>query len=187
MKNHRLSFLELILPLLLIFFGFTARLLPHPANFAPIGAIALFGGIYLPKRLALIAPLGAMILSDLFIGFYSLPIMLSVYASFTLMNLIGFWVRERKRFSTVLGGTLLGSILFYLITNAAVWAFGTMYPPTFQGLLQSYIMAIPFFRNSLFGDLFYMGLLVGSYEAITYWLKQKVSSPHKNPRFSAKI
>lgn len=174
-----------IIPILLIIFGFALRLLPHPPNFAPIGALALFGGIYLPRRLALVIPLGAMILSDFFIGFYSLPIMLSVYLGFALMNVIGLWVREYKRFSTVLGGTLLGSTLFFLITNAAVWAFSTMYPPTFQGLLQSYIMAIPFFRNTLFGDLLYVGVLVGSYEAISYWLKQKMGSPYKNPRISA--
>ncbi|MBI3335242.1 MAG: hypothetical protein HY001_01975 [Candidatus Portnoybacteria bacterium] len=162
-----------IVPLILIIFGFSARLLPHPPNFAPIGALALFGGIYLPRRLALVIPLGAMILSDLIIGFYSLPIMLSVYGSFALMNLIGLWVRGRKRFSTVLGGTLCGSTLFFLITNAAVWAFSGIYPFTLSGLAQSYIMAIPFFRSTVLGDLFYVGLLMGSYEYITYWIKHK--------------
>lgn len=171
-----------IVPLILIIFGFSARLLPHPPNFAPIGALALFGGMYLSRRLALLVPLGAMILSDFFIGFYSPPIMLSVYASFAIMNLIGLWARKRKRFSTVLGGTLLGSTLFFFITNAAVWAFGTTYPLTFSGLMQSYIMAIPFFRNTLLGDLFYIGILAGSYEAITYWLKQKTLLVSKNPR-----
>ena len=150
---------------ILIILGIAARFLPHPANFAPIGAIAIFSGIYLPKRWALILPLAAMFFSDLFIGFYSLPIMLSVYVSFATMGLIGLAVRKHKKLSTILGGTILGSVIFYLITNGAVWAFGGLYPQTTAGLLQSYYMAIPFFRNSLFGDLFYTGVLAGAYEA----------------------
>jgi hypothetical protein len=150
---------------ILITLGIAARFLPHPANFAPIGAIAIFSGIYLPKRWAIVLPLAAMIFSDLFIGFYSWPIMLSVYAGFIIMGLIGLAVRRNKKLSTVLGGTVLGSVMFYLITNAAVWAFGSLYPHTAAGLLQSYYMAIPFFRNSLLGDLFYTGALVGAYEA----------------------
>lgn len=161
------------LPLMLMLFGFAMRLLPHAPNFAPIGAIALFGGMYLPKRLALILPLGAMLLSDAIIGFYSWQIMLSVYGSFALMGSIGLFLRRHKQFSLILGGTLAGSILFYLITNAAVWAFGTMYPLTLAGLIQSYVNALPFFRNTILGDLFYVGLLAGSYEFIAYWLKQR--------------
>lgn len=173
-----------MLPILLIIFGFAARLLPHPPNFAPIGAIALFGGMYLPTRFAIIAPLGAMLISDFLIGFYDVRIMFLVYLSFALMGMIGLWVKERKIFLRVFGGTILGSILFYLITNGAVWAFGTMYSPTFQGLLQSYLMGIPFFRNTLFGDLFYVGILVGGYEFIAYWLGNKTREVSKNPRVS---
>lgn len=153
-----------IIPILLIILGFVARLLPHPANFAPVGAIALFGGLYLPKKWAIILPLIAMFVSDIFIGFYTWQIMLSVYAGFALMGLIGLIVRKNKAFATVIGGTLLGSILFFLITNAAVWQFGTMYAHNFSGLIQSYFMALPFFKNSLFGDLFYVGVMVGGFE-----------------------
>lgn len=172
MKKYS-SLLEWFLPILLIIFGFAARLLPHAPNFAPIGAIALFGGMYLPRKLSIIAPLAAMLASDAIIGFYSWQIMMSVYTSFALMGFIGFWVREHKRFSNLIGGTLLGSTLFFLVTNGAVWAFGTMYPPTFSGLIQSYIMAIPFFRNTVLGDLFYVGVLVGSYEVIRYWIASR--------------
>jgi hypothetical protein len=150
--------------LVLIILGIAARFLPHPANFAPIGAIAIFSGIYLPKKLAIILPLAAMFFSDIFIGFYSLPIMLSVYVGFVIIGLIGLAVRKNKKLSTVLGGTILGSVIFYLLTNAAVWAFGALYPHTVAGLMQSYYLAIPFFRNSLLGDLFYTGVLVGAYE-----------------------
>lgn len=155
-----------LIPILLIILGFAARLLPHPANFAPIGAIALFGGLYLPKKWAIILPLVAMFIGDIFIGFYSWQIMLSVYASFALMGLIGLLVRKNKKFSTVVGGTLLGSILFFLITNATVVFFGAMYAHNFSGLMQSYFMALPFFKNSLLGDIFYVAVLAGGYEFV---------------------
>ena len=161
------------LALALIALAIVARVLPHPANFAPIGAVALFGGIYLSRRYAMILPLAAMLISDIFIGFYTWQIMVSVYVSFALTGLIGLRVRKNKKLSTIVGGTVLGSILFFLITNFAVWAFGAMYAHNLAGLTQSYIMAIPFFRNSLLGDLFYVGLLVGSYEAIGYFLLKK--------------
>lgn len=167
------SYTNIIIISLLITLGIAARLLPHPANFAPIGAVALFGGIYLTRRYSMILPLIAMFISDIFIGFYTWQIMASVYISFALTGLIGLWVRKNKKLSTVVGGTVLGSILFFLITNFSVWAFGTMYTHDFSGLTQSYIMAIPFFRNSLLGDLFYVGLLVGTYEAIGYFLVKK--------------
>jgi len=155
---------------LLITLGIAARFFPHPANFAPIGAIAIFSGIYLPKKWAIALPLAAMFFSDIFIGFYAWPIMLSVYGGFVVMGLIGLLVRRNKKLSTVLGGTILGSVIFFLVTNGAVWAFGTLYAHNLAGLMQSYIMAIPFFRNSLLGDLFYTGILVGAYEASLLWL-----------------
>lgn len=153
-----------VIPILLIILGATARLLPHSPNFAPIAAIALFGGLYLPKKLGLVIPLIAMFISDLFIGFYAWPMMLTVYGSFLIAGLIGQYVKKRKSFFTILGSTLAASIIFFLATNAAVWAFGTMYSHDFSGLLQSYTMAIPFFKNTLLGDLFYTALLVGGAE-----------------------
>ena len=92
--------------------------------------------------------------------------MASVYVSFLLIVGIGMIVKQHKTLGTVLTGTLLGSVLFFLITNGAVWAFGTMYPHSFAGLMQSYLMGIPFFKNTLLGDLFYTGVLVGSMEAM---------------------
>lgn len=162
-----------IIPTLLIILGLSSRLLPHPANFAPISAIAIFAALYLPKKYSLVIPLVAMFISDIFIGFYSLPIMISVYASFIIMSLIGLLVRKNnhtspagKKILNILSGTLIGSISFFLITNFAVWMFGTMYIHNFSGLLDSYIAAIPFFRNSLLGDLFYCGIMVGGFEFV---------------------
>ena len=149
---------------ILVVFAIVARLLPHPANFTPVGAAIIFAAMYLPKKWALVIPFSILIVSDLLIGFYSWPIMLCVYGSFLLMALIGFWVRENKNTLTIVSGTLSGSILFFLITNAAVWLFGTMYAHDWSGLMMSYYNAIPFFRNTLAGDLFYVMILAGVME-----------------------
>ncbi len=167
MKKYLDPLTHPIIPLILIALGTVARLLPHPANVAPIGAIALFGGLFLPKRASLIVPLLALLASDLLIGLYDWRIMIAVYLGFAISVLLGRYARARYSLRSVLGATLLGSVIFYLLTNFAVWAFGTMYPHTVSGLLESYTMALPFFRNSLLGDLFYVGLLVGSYELVS--------------------
>jgi hypothetical protein len=162
---------------ILITLGIAARFLPHPANFAPIGAVAIFSGLYLPKKWAIVLPFAAMFFSDLFIGLYAWPVMLSVYAGFIIMSLIGLMIRKDKKLSTVLGGTILGSVIFYLLTNFAVWSFGSWYEHNLTGLISCYAMAIPFFRNSLLGDLFYTGILVGAYEAdlaVLYKRKQVI-------------
>lgn len=140
------------------------RLVPHEPNFAPIAAMALFGGVYLSKKWAITIPLVAMFISDLFIGFYSWQIMVSVYASFALIGAIGLWVRKNKNATKVIGATLSGSIIFFIVTNFAVWAFSGMYAHSLQGLASCYIAAIPFFKNTLMGDFFYVGALFGSYE-----------------------
>jgi len=151
---------------ILIILAIAARLIPHPANFTPIAAIALFAGIYLPKKWALVVPLVGMFISDIFIGFYNLPTMATVYACFIVSALIGIWVSKNKKFRTILGGTLLGSVIFFIFTNLAVWIFGTMYAHNLNGLFQCFYMALPFFRNSLAGDLFYTGVLVGGMELV---------------------
>jgi len=157
-----------LLPIyLLLILAVATRFLPHPANFTAIGAIAMFGGLYLPRRYALVGPLVAMFVSDIFLGFYHPATMASVYLGFIVMTGIGLAVRKKKKITTVLGGTILGSIFFYLITNFSVWIFGGMYAHTLSGLAQCYYMALPFFKNTLAGDLTYVTVLVGGYELIT--------------------
>lgn len=163
-------------------YGIFARLMPHAPNFAPITALALVGGLYLPKRLAYIVPMGAMLLSDLIIGFYHPLIMISVYSCFLLTVFFGTLVKKQKNLYSVLGITLTSSILFYLVTNAMVWAFGGLYPHTLTGLTESYFLALPFFRNSLISDLFYTGVLVGGIEAIKLWTtKRQTATSNDQP------
>ncbi len=157
-----------------ILFGALLRVIPHAANFAPIGAVALFGGVYLKKRYALIVPIVAMVISDIFIGFDSLQSRLMVYGSFMLIGLLGLAIRNHKNIFTVVGGTLAGSTLFFLITNCVLFYSTKMYPHTLAGQIASYTNALPFFRATLLGDLFYVAVLFGAYEIIwSYGLKFK--------------
>lgn len=161
------------------------RLLPHLPNFAPIAAMALFGGTYLNKRYALIVPLVAMVVSDIFIGFYNPWILASVYGSFILIGLLGMWLKNNKTVSNVIGASLLGSVLFFLITNFAVWAVPhSFYPHTLQGLVNSYTMGLPFFRNTLMGDLFYVSVMFGLMEAVL-WVTRRYHFKKERHGFKA--
>jgi hypothetical protein len=157
-----------MLAFLLIIAGAVMRLLPHAANFTPIAAIALFGGVYLKRSYALFLPLAALAISDIAIGFDSLESRLAVYGSFALIGLIGIAVRKKKNPATVIAGSLAGSVVFYLVTNFAFFYTSAMYPHNLYGVMSSYYNALPFFRNTLLGDLFYTGLLFGAYELATY-------------------
>lgn len=160
MKNQN------ILIYLLLILAIATRFVPHPANFTAIGAIALFSGLYLNKKQALALPMITMFVSDIFIGFYSPYIMASVYIGFAFMVMIGQYLKNKIKFGNILFGAIAGSTIFFLLTNTAVWAFGTMYTHNLSGLLESYYLALPFWRNELLGNLFYSGVLIGGYEMI---------------------
>jgi len=173
MTSKKAKIIEFSIVLLLILFGVTLRLLPHAPNFTPILAIALFGGFYFTRKIALILPITAMTISDVFIGRYEPKLMVAVYGSFILCVLLGFWLKKNKKWQTVLGGSLLAAIIFFFVTNFAVWAFTPWYAKTFEGIIQCYLMALPFFKNTLFGSLFYVTVFFGAYEIVEAWLKEK--------------
>lgn len=153
---------RLIALLVAIFAAAAMRLLPHPPNFSPIAAMALFGGAYLPKRaLAFAAPFGALLLSDLVLGFY--PEVTFVYLSVAAIVLIGWAVSKRKTVLSIAGAAVASSILFYLLTNFGVWLVMDYYPKTIAGLVACYVAAIPFFQNTVAGDLFFIALLFGGF------------------------
>jgi hypothetical protein len=131
-------------------------------NFTPVGAVALFAGCYLKDRkLALLVPITAMLLSDLVIGLHSLiPV---VYACFGFTLYLGARLAHRVSGLHVLGYALSSSAVFFVVTNFAVWASTNMYSHTFSGLGQCFWMAVPFFRNDLYGTLIYSALLFGGY------------------------
>src|SRR6476661_10123869 len=139
------------------------RLVPHPPNFTPIGAMALFSGAYLGRRpLAFAAPLGALLLSDLVLGFYHG--MATVYFSVALVVMIGMVALKRTSAVRVGSAAVLSSILFFVITNFGMWMFSGFYPRTLAGLEACYVAAIPFFQNTVAGDLFYATLLFGGFK-----------------------
>ncbi|MEZ0484068.1 DUF6580 family putative transport protein [Fibrella aquatica] len=145
-----------------------SRFLPHPPNATPVMAMALFGGaLFERKWLGFIIPMLAMLLSDALIGFHGT--MGAVYGSLALGWLIGVVALQRPTFSRVVGGSLAASILFFLITNFAVWFGSSYYPQTAGGLLACYTAGMAFYNNQSFflngilGDLFFSGLLFGGY------------------------
>jgi hypothetical protein len=170
MKNKQ-QFLMYAIAFMLIAVAAASRLLPHPNNMTPIAAIALFGGIYFDKKFALIVPLAAMAISDYFLGFSD--VFLFVYASFVLVGVIGMWAKSRKSVLTILGSTLAGSVLFFLLTNFGVWYVQMeWYARSWEGIVACYVAAIPFFRNTLVGDVVYVTGLFGLYELSLVTLKK---------------
>ena len=164
---------KLITSLILISLGVACRLLPHAWNFTPIAAVALFAGVYLGRNYAIALPIITMLISDLFIGFYGWQMMLAVYASYIAIGLSGLLIKKYKSFATIAAGGILASIIFFLTTNWAVWQFSIWYARDFGGLIQCYAMALPFFRNNLLGDIFYVSVFFGAYEAVIYWARER--------------
>lgn len=159
-----------------------SRIVPHPPNVTPIAAMALFGGAFLTnRRLAYVLPLAAMVLSDIVLGFtvYGKVILVSrpvVYACFIATVAMGKLIRDRRSALNVGAVTLASSVMFYVVTNFGEWAHGSLYPKTLAGLATCYTAAIPFFRNSVAGDLAFAALLFGGFamlETLVTSLREK--------------
>lgn len=153
----------------LILVAALTRLLPHPPNVTPITAIALFGGTHLSFGQASFVTLGSMVVSDIALGILkgdwswtlhsTLPV---VYGSLlATIWLAQRYLRGRIWIGRLAGITLAASLLFFLVTNFAVWLLWDLYPKTWEGFIACYVAALPFFRNSLFGDCVYTGTLFG--------------------------
>jgi hypothetical protein len=148
MKREQLLILFVILAVLF-------RLVPHPPNFAPITALALFSSTtFRNKIVGTLIPLLVMGISDLYLGFHSIS--LWVYLSFVIISSLGIFWKEVKT-----KNVLISSIVFFIVTNFGVWLLG--YPKTIDGLILCYTMAIPFFGYSILGDLFFYNLLKYSF------------------------
>lgn len=153
-------------PIILVLLASAFRLIPHAANFTPIGAMALFAGSEIKDlRLAIGVTLGAMILSDLVIG--SDVTSLAVYLALTISVLIGRYFKSSSSFRAGFLSATASAIIFFLITNFAVWQWAGLYPRTLAGLSECFLAAIPFFRNTLVSDLLYLGAL-----SCVYWLSR---------------
>lgn len=157
---------------LLILIGFLTRFIPHPANFTAVGAVALFSGYYLKdKKMSIAVPIVIMFLSDWILGFYQWQLLLSVYVSFGIVVLLGILI-SKKKWYFALPTSILGTAIFFLITNGAVWLFAEWYPHTFAGLMACYAEGLPFLKNNVAGDLTYTFILFGIAELAIYLAKK---------------
>ncbi|MFQ5447011.1 MAG: DUF6580 family putative transport protein [Saprospiraceae bacterium] len=169
-----------IILVLIIFIAALYRLVPLafnvPAlsNFTPIGAMALFGGAYFGRKYAaFLLPFLALWLSNLildnvfFARYYDGFAWFTnweVYLAFALIVVLGIFLLKKVSVMRLLGASLFASILFFLVTNFFVWFSGTMYPKTAEGLFTCYVAAIPFFGNTVAGNLFFVAVLFGAFE-----------------------
>ena len=150
--------------LVMILLAGLTRLLPHLPNLTPIGAIALFSGAKLKGINCFLLPMIIMLFTDTIIGFHNT--MVFVYGSFLIITLLGTILQNKTTYLRIFGSALTASVIFFLITNFGVWIVGPMYPKTIAGLGQAYFMGIPFFRNTLLGDLIYTPVLFYGYSFI---------------------
>ena len=169
MKTHNSNTRFIALASIILIAAFS-RLIPHPYNFTPIAAMALFGGAYFTnKKWAFAIPLLAMFVSDVSLAFINnfmlFDVMrLVVYGCFIIITCLGLLLQNKIKPLSIIGTSLVGSILFFAVTNFAVWATGLTYPMNSTGLIACYTAALPFFQNTLLGDLIYCGVLFGSFE-----------------------
>jgi len=150
-----------------------SRLLPHPPNFSPVEAMALFGGAYFASRAwALLVPLAALFVSDLvlaastggsYAGYLGGISFWSVYACIALSTVLGFGLRGKVGGARLLGWSLAGSVLFFVVTNFGAWLASPFYPQTPAGLGAAYVAGIPFFQWTVLGTLFYAAILFGGF------------------------
>ena len=151
--------------LIIIVLAALTRLIPHPPNFTPLIAMGLFGGAYIHSRsLAVLIPIGAMFLSDLFLGFHGTVYF--VYGSLLLVTILGMILIKKITIKNCTIAALSSSFLFFLITNLGVWLTSSYYPKNIDGILACYTMALPFLSNTLIGTLFYSSVMFGGYELL---------------------
>ena len=164
MRTQNLK-LQVITLSVIIFALAIFRLLPHLPNVSPVAAMALFGGAYFAdKKLAFIVPFAALLLSDLLLGLHNT--MIFVYAGFALTVAIGFMIKDRVSVTNTAFAVLASSVLFFLLTNFGAWMTSPLYAKTAEGLMQAYAAGIPFFQNSLIGNLVFAAIIFGGYQLL---------------------
>lgn len=183
MNHEKQNTLKFVLVLILV--AAFSRIIPHPHNFTPVGGIAVFGSYFLGRKIwALLVPLFSLWLSDLFINNIIYPIQYpQYYEGFTLFG--SFWVYSSFLLIIPIAWGLLSTFtlprlaltgfstasLFFLITNFGSWLNNPIYPQNFSGLLTSYVAGLPFFQNTLLGDICYLVILFGATKVFGFSLK----------------
>lgn len=162
--------------------GAAARLMPHPPNFAPVGATSLFAGARLPRWQAYLVPLALMAITDpILAAFYGVRpftrAQIFIYASFMIAVWLGRRLRNTESISRIAAVTILSSIQFFLITNFGTWLTSSFYSHTSAGLAACYLAAIPFFGWTVASDVLYTAVLFGLYA----WLSRTVATGERLP------
>ena len=153
--------IKILLIISVIFLVSLTRIFPHPPNFTPILALAIFGGAYLPNRITAISlPIISMFISDLIIGFHSQ--IFTIYETIIFLSILGHLMKTKNFKNFAITG-FTGSLIFFIITNFSVWLGGSLYPLTIDGIIQCYIMAIPFFHNTLISTILFLTILFFGY------------------------
>ena len=175
-KLNKLVGIEVTVALVLVALSVAGRLIWHPAHVAPVAATALFAGFFFRSRwLALAVPLTAMLLSDVAIGFYNPLIMAAVYLAMCFPILLRNFLRADVTMTRLIGCSLASSVVLFVLSNAAVWQFGGLYDHNGVGLVQCYTNALPFFRNTLAGDLMWTAILFSAHGLIAYTLGDRTN------------
>jgi len=172
MKNLLNILKKEIFPISLIMILAFARLIPHPPNFTPIIAVAIISGYFFKNfNLSVLVLLGAMLISDLFIGFYENIIF--VYVSLILITFIFHKISKKINFKNLFIYGFAGSVIFFVVSNFGVWALGSpgvydiAYEKSFSGLIQCYVLAIPFFGNTFLSTLIFSYPAIFIYRSLT--------------------
>lgn len=168
-KNNSMNKKQYILVIGLIALGLITRLAWHPANTTALAAISLASGFYFSKKLAWLIPAIVMFISNIFLGSYELPVMISVYLSFIAVTYLGSWLKTRASVGRLVVAIILPATLFFVVTNVAVWLFTPWYVKTLGGLVQSLIAGLPFWRNMLMGDAVWISSFAVGYYIISHW------------------
>ena len=185
------SFSYLVILAVLIVLGVAGRLLPHPPNFTPMAAIALFAGfIFIKRYMSIIAVVATMLLCDYFAfgslsaSWFGSKSMFVVYLALLFPLVFKNFLQKKLGLLRLTGAALASSTVFFLSTNFAVWAFSPMYEKTFEGLVLCFTMAIPFFQNTVAGNLVWSGVIFGVYFALRNFSNLRILNQKNKSIFS---
>ena len=156
----------------LILFAIVGRLVPHLWNMTPVAAVAILAGSKLGLRWGMAVAFFGIFLSDLFLGFYTPMVLLSVYTCLILSGMAGYFIKKSGKILPIVSTSIFSTSFFFLVTNFAVWRWSGMYLGNLSGLWASYIAGLPFFANQIIGDLFFTVALFTVWELAVVYLKK---------------
>lgn len=170
---------NILLIIIVSLVALSARFIEHLPNFSPLASVMLFTAVYARDKKYLALPFVALFISDIFIGFYKWEIMVAVYLSLLVGAALGFWLKINLNILNTISASLASALIFFLISNGAVWYFGSWYSHDLAGLALCYNLALPFFKATLLSNLAYSALLFGGYESLKKYSHQKKLSLSK--------